>query len=156
IGLLLCATAVISSLLKVPNIRLKSYDMSGMGKIALMSGLVALVSAGLHEVADLPLSGGSYVMFGIVYFLVSAASRVVMLELLLAMYRRVNPRCRVLIYGAGTTGTQLARALAAPETIETVAFVDDNSALQGLSIMGLPVMRPTDIAAIVAEKQVDR
>jgi len=155
-GLLLCATGVISSLLKVPNIRLKSYDLSGMGMIAIMSVLVAVVSAGLHEVADMPLTGGSYVMFGIVYFLVSAASRVVMLQVLLAMYRRVNPRCRVLIYGAGTTGTQLARALAAHETIETVAFVDDNTALQGLSIMGLPVMRPTDIAAIVQQKRVDR
>jgi len=156
LGLLLCATGVISTLLKVPSIRLKHYDLSGMGMIALMAVLVAFVSAGLHELAETPLSGGSYVMFGIVYFLVSAASRIVMLEVLLAMYRRINPRCRVLIYGAGTTGTQLVRALAAHETIEAVGFVDDNTALQGASIAGLPVMRPTDIAAIVKARRVDR
>jgi len=155
-GLLLISTGLISTYLGVPNIRLKSYDTSGIGKIALMSTLIAIVSVILHEVADTPLSGGSYVMFGIVYFISSAVSRFVLLELLLAMYRRAAPRRRVLIYGAGTTGTQLARALAAHDSIEAVAFVDDNTGLQGMSIGGLPVLRPTDIAAIVAEKQVDR
>ncbi|WP_108482974.1 polysaccharide biosynthesis protein [Oceaniglobus ichthyenteri] len=156
LALLMVVAAAISTLMKIPNIRLKSYDISGMGRIAAMSGALAVVSAALHQVAGTGLAAGSYVMFGIVYFLIAAASRVVLLEVLSAMYRRINPRCRVLIYGAGTTGTQLVQALSAHETIEAVAFVDDNTALQGLTISGLPVMRPTEISRIVKEKQVDR
>lgn len=51
---------------------------------------------------------------------------------------------------------QLARALATHETIEPVAFVDDNGALQGLSVAGLEILRPVDIAQIVEEKRVNR
>ncbi len=39
------------------------------------------------------------------------ATRAVLHQFVLAIYRRALPRCRVLIYGAGTTGTQLAQAL---------------------------------------------
>ncbi|WP_226780435.1 polysaccharide biosynthesis protein [Oceaniglobus trochenteri] len=156
LALLVVITSGVSKALKIPNIQLNSYDVNGMGRIAALSVIVAVATGVLHQIAGIPLSSGSYVMFGIVYFIVSAATRVVMLEVLTAMYRRTNPRCRVLIYGAGTTGSQLARALMAHETIKAVAFVDDNTALQGLSIAGLPVKLPTDIDRIVAEKQVDR
>ena len=154
--ILMALTAAISSFLKIPDIRLNAYDASGMGRIAILSTLVAVCSAALHQIGTDGLAIGSYIVFGIVYFLFSAASRVVLLELVMSMYRRKGPRCRVLIYGAGTTGSQLARALAAHKTIEAVAFVDDNTALQGLSIAGLPVRRTTEIADIVAEKRVDR
>ena len=40
-------------------------------------------------------------------------------------------RCRVLIYGAGSTGMQLAHALMAHDRIEPVAFVDDQPRCRG-------------------------
>lgn len=154
--LMVLCTAGASTLLGIPRIRLNSYGVSGMGSIAALAALVTLSSIVLHRIAELPLGVGDAVMFAIVFFLMSASSRIVMLETLLAMYRRANPRCRVLIYGAGTTGNQLARALMAHEAIEPVAFVDDNAALQGLTISGLPVLRPTNIDRIVTERNVNR
>ena len=62
----------------------------------------------------------------------------------------------MLIYGAGTTGTQLASALRSHEGIDPVAFVDDNTALQGLLVAGLPVYTPARIARIVDHKNIHR
>lgn len=154
--LVLLFTTAISSLLGIPNIRLKAYDVSGMGRLAVLAGFVALCSALLHGFAraDLPL--GTHVVFGVVYLLFTALSRIVMLEVLLAVYRRHGHRRRVLIYGAGKTGTQLAIALSTHDKIEAAAFVDDNPTLQGLRVARLPVHRPVDLPRVVEEMQIDR
>jgi FlaA1/EpsC-like NDP-sugar epimerase len=61
-----------------------------------------------------------------------------------------------MIYGAGTTGTQLVSALNAHKTIYPVAFVDDNAALHGLTVAGLPVYSPLRIREMATAKQIDR
>jgi FlaA1/EpsC-like NDP-sugar epimerase len=50
----------------------------------------------------------------------------------------------------------LATALRTHEGIDPVAFVDDNTALQGVLIAGLPVYTPASIARIVQEKSIRR
>ncbi|WP_425437123.1 polysaccharide biosynthesis protein [Oceaniglobus roseus] len=154
--LLMGLAGAVSTLLRIPHIRLIDLNVKTMGRMALLSALIAVCGAALHRIAGAELAVGTYVVFGIVYFLFSAAGRIVLLEVAMNMYRRVNARCRVLIYGAGHTGRQLALALTAHPTIDAVAFVDDNTALQGLTITGLPVLRPTDIDEIVKTKRVDR
>lgn len=153
---LLGAAAAISWALGIPQIRLNAYEIRAMGKTALFALYLTATSAVLSRLAGLGLPLGLHVMFGITFFLFSAASRVVMLQVLMALYRREQPRCRVLIYGAGTTGTQLAQAFAAHESIDPVAFVDDNAALHGLTVAGLPVFTPVDIAELAREHKVDR
>ncbi|RVT85378.1 polysaccharide biosynthesis protein [Rhodobacteraceae bacterium CCMM004] len=153
---LMLTTAALTTFIGLPKIRLNSYDQSGIALHALLAVPVAVIAALLHKIAGTPLPLGTYVVFGLIYFLGCAASRLMMLEFVMAMYRRDAPRRRVLIYGAGTTGMQLARALKAHDSIDAVAFVDDNVALQGLSIAGLPVLRPVDIHDIVSERAVDR
>ncbi|KAF0676966.1 polysaccharide biosynthesis protein [Profundibacterium mesophilum] len=154
--LLVALTAGISSALGIPKIRLNSYDTQGMLRVGAMSLLVGLANAALHRIGQPDLPSGALVVFGIVFFLFAAASRVLMLETVLAAYRSQGKRCRVLIYGAGNTGMQLARALTRHDAIEAVAFVDDNTALQSLTIAGLPVLRPMDIERIVDRRRVDR
>jgi FlaA1/EpsC-like NDP-sugar epimerase len=156
VGLIVVLAAALSTILGIPNIRLNAYDMSGVGKTALFAALLALATYALGTISQLGYPVGVYVVFGLAFFLFSAASRVMMLQVLLSMYRRDIPRCRVLIYGAGTTGTQLAQALKTHEAIEAVAFADDNAALQRLTISGLPVVKPSRIEQIVAEKGIKR
>jgi FlaA1/EpsC-like NDP-sugar epimerase len=84
------------------------------------------------------------------------AGRAALYQVVTAIYRRAEPRCRVLIYGAGTTGTQLASALRTHEEIDPVAFVDDNISLQGMTLKGLPVFPPARIAELVTQRQIDR
>ncbi len=99
---------------------------------------------------------GVHLVFGAAFFSSVVISRAALLQLVLAVYRRSAPRCRVLIYGAGTTGTQLVSALRSHENIEPVAFVDDNAAIQGLSVSHLPVCTPLRIAEVAEEKNIDR
>ncbi|TXH93118.1 MAG: polysaccharide biosynthesis protein [Rheinheimera sp.] len=63
---------------------------------------------------------------------------------------------RVLIYGAGSSGRQLAFALFNGEQYHPVAFVDDDITLQHSTILGIRVGSPAQIAAIVKAKNIQR
>jgi FlaA1/EpsC-like NDP-sugar epimerase len=58
---------------------------------------------------------------------------------------------RVLIYGAGSAGRQLAAAMAASDEMKVVGFVDDDSSLQGNRMRGLRVYSPRNL-----HEQIDR
>ena len=110
----------------------------------------------LSYMIGLPLSIETHIVFGFSFFVFSVISRAVLLQVVLAIYRSSPHRCRVLIYGAGTTGMQLVSALRGHEEIEAVAFVDDNSALHGLTVSRLQVYTPMQIPELIEDKQVDR
>ncbi len=153
---LVVTAAVVSLALGIPRIRLKSYELRAVGKTAIFAILMGVTSAALAELAKLELPVGSHVIFAITFFLLSAASRVAMLQLYMWLLRRARPRCRVVIYGAGTTGMQLASALKNHQAIDPIAFVDDAPALQGMTVSGLPVCSPRDLRQIIKDRRVDR
>ncbi|SEN47477.1 polysaccharide biosynthesis protein [Palleronia pelagia] len=156
VSMMLMISAVVSVILKIPNARLKAFDSKGIGLIGVLALISSAIAAALHQIGSLPLAAASFVVFGMMMFVLLSAGRLIMLEILVATYRMRGDRARVLIYGAGTTGMQLARALTADDQIEAVAFVDDNPSLQGLTVGGLEVLRPVDIERIVAERDVKR
>jgi len=140
----------------ISQIQLKAYEGRALGKTAMFAFYQGVAMAALGAVFQLDIAIGHSVIFAGSFFMFSAVSRVALYQFVDAMYRREKPRCRVLIYGAGTTGTQLASALRGHEGIDPVAFVDDNSALQGLLVAGLPVYTPARIPRIVDHKNIDR
>lgn len=50
-----------------------------------------------------------------------------------------------LIYGAGSSGQQLATVMAASRQMHIVGFLDDDHSLQGRRLRGLPVINPTKL-----------
>ena len=142
--------------LGIPQIQLNAYEGRAVAKTGIFAVYLVGAMVALSWLFGLALPPGIFVVFGIGFFLFSAISRVLMYQIVTAIYRREIPRCRVLIYGAGTTGTQLASALRSHEGIDPVAFVDDNTALQGVLIAGLPVYTPARIARIAEEKRISR
>jgi len=64
-------------------------------------------------------------------------------------------KSRVLIYGAGAAGTQLASALFNTNQLHPVGFIDDNIELQGNSINGLKVSSMNDIEDLIINYKVD-
>lgn len=58
-------------------------------------------------------------------------------------------RRRVLIYGAGSAGRQMAGAFASALEFEAVGFLDDSTSLKGLSINGLKVYAPEQLPALI-------
>jgi len=153
---LLAAAALLSVWLGLPTIQLKAFEGYAVRLTAILSAALAVVAALLSGFAGLNQPPGTHVIFGISYFMLVVTSRALLYRVVTDIYRRAQPRCRVLIYGAGTTGTQLATALRAHEGIDPVAFVDDNSSLQGMTLIGLPVFQPAEIADLVKQRQIDR
>lgn len=153
---LVAVAAGLSLWLGLPHVQLIAYERHAVGLTAVLALLTAGAAALLMSVSGSTLPPGTHVMFGISYFLLMVATRVVLAQVVQAIYRRAQPRRRVLIYGAGTTGTQLAQALRAHERIDPVAFVDDNTSLQGMTLMGLPVFPPARISEIVKARDISR
>ena len=153
---MLIVAAALSLWLGISSTILNDYDTGSIGRTGVFSVLLAMTSTLLSTAANMGLPLSTQVTFGISFFVFSIMSRAILLQVVLAIYRNGTDRCRVLIYGAGTTGMQLVSALRNHEQIETVAFVDDSQALQGLNVLRLPVYSPVRIAEIVADKKIDR
>ncbi|WP_311221113.1 MULTISPECIES: nucleoside-diphosphate sugar epimerase/dehydratase [unclassified Acidovorax] len=62
---------------------------------------------------------------------------------------------RVLIYGAGNAGQQLASALAHGRKVWLVGFVDDDERLHGSNLQGVPVLSPADLPALLRKTRLD-
>lgn len=70
-------------------------------------------------------------------------------------YRR-RAASRVLIYGAGSAGRQLAAALKVSAEVVVVGFVDDDSRLHGNVMNGLKVFAPQDLLRVIARSNVNQ
>lgn len=63
-----------------------------------------------------------------------------------------RPLGQVLIYGAGSSGRQLAAAIGASGEINIVGFLDDDQSLHGTRVNGLPVYPSERIASLIEDK----
>lgn len=61
----------------------------------------------------------------------------------------------ILIYGAGSSGVQLARMLAMNTKMNPVAFVDDNVYLHNNEVSGLTVFSPSELKNLINRLQID-
>ncbi|WP_371224334.1 polysaccharide biosynthesis protein [Roseovarius sp. 2305UL8-3] len=155
--LMLGTGAVLTVLLGLHKIKLNAYEMQGVVDSAFVA--VMTVAAGLSSA--LFLSGPAtpphvYVVTGMLFLILSVMSRLLMRQLLLQIYHKGSPRKRILIYGAGQTGQQLASALATDDAVQPVAFVDDDLRMQNLTIAGLRVYASTDLPHLIDRYQVER
>ncbi|MEP4037147.1 nucleoside-diphosphate sugar epimerase/dehydratase [Pseudophaeobacter sp.] len=148
--------ALASIWLGLPMVQLNAYERHAVGLTAIVAALAATSLALLTQLFGPALSLGTYVIFATSLVLFMMAIRALLHQIVLMIYRRAAPRCRVLIYGAGTTGTQLAQALKSHDGIDPVAFVDDNSSLQGMTLVGLQVFAPSRIQDLVESRQINR
>ncbi|AUQ64835.1 polysaccharide biosynthesis protein [Phaeobacter inhibens] len=152
----LALAAAVALWLGLPKVQLNAYERHAVGLTALLASITAGATAGLTLLFGPDLPPGTHVVFATTYFLCLLAARALLYQVVVAIYRRAQPRCRVLIYGAGTTGAQLAQALKAHDGIDPLAFVDDNTSLQGVTLVGLPVFPPARIAEIAEARQIKR
>ena len=71
-------------------------------------------------------------------------------------YRRRTALSRVLIYGAGSAGRQLAAALKISSEVVLVGLVDDDTRLHGNVMNGLKVYGPEDLLEVISKFQVNQ
>ena len=63
-------------------------------------------------------------------------------------------RPKVLVYGAGRTGRQLAAAMANSYEMQVVGFLDDDERLSGNVLNGQPIYNPFDLESVVASNSI--
>ncbi|MEL6641000.1 MAG: nucleoside-diphosphate sugar epimerase/dehydratase, partial [Pseudomonadota bacterium] len=157
IALMMVISGLLAVVMDIYRIQLKAYENRAIGLSAIHATALALAAIVLDGLAGhhSPLSG--FIIFGIVFFLMAVVSRLLLLQVLLSVYRdKDTEESRVLIYGAGPTGRQLAAALRMDETVTPVAFVDDNTTLQGSIVQGLRVFSPTHARKLQRSRGIER
>ena len=156
--LLPLAAALLSTGLGIPNIKLKAYESLAILRTGAFAALLSLALYVLTRSTQhsFPFKVVDVFLFGLLFFLSSVGIRFAMLNTYLWVLRWGHRRWRVLIYGAGTTGIQLAAALKSHESVLVVAFLDDNIALQSMTVAGLRVLSPDRIETLVQEREIDR
>lgn len=93
----------------------------------------------------------------ILLLLFVGASRAVANVWLGGSYSRIlkkNNVTKVLIYGAGSAGRQLAGAIASSHDMRVMGFLDDDRNLQGHVINGLRVYKPDELALLITTQEI--
>ena len=135
---------------------LSDFEFGALVRTAFFAACLAGALGALARLSGLAFTPGICAVFAAFYLLGALASRLAMQHAILVMRRGSGPRCRVMIYGAGATGRQLAAALRSHDKIEVVAFVDDNPALHGLRFAGLPVLPPVRLSEVARARGIRR
>lgn len=149
-------TLIGSPVLGIPLIKLKAYEAVGTVKTACLA-VFAMFGLWLAQAAvgfALPVAGMP--LFFLIFMLAMVVTRFTLLNVFLMVLRQGQVMRNVVIYGAGNTGTMLAAALRSHESIRVVAFVDDSTAVQGLTLLGHKVFPATQLERIVAKYDVER
>ncbi len=157
LAVLLLVGTLMTVLLGLHRIKLNAYEMQGVMESAFVAAVLAISGILLTMLpAKSDTAPHLYVVFGMLFLILSVANRLLMRAVLLWIYRRGSPGIRLMIYGAGQTGQQLAAALATDKSVQPMVFVDDNQRLHSLSIAGLRVHSPAMIPTLIKEMEIDR
>ncbi len=136
--------------------KLNAYETRGIIATAMVSALLGAFGAAFNSVIEAPVSYSVFVIFAGLAAIFGVTWRLVLRHILTGIYRRGNRHIRVLVYGAGQTGQQLAAALRTDNAVEPVAFIDDNPKLQSMMISGLPVYAKSQIKELVTSRRIHR
>ena len=124
------------------------HSILEIGRATIVYGFIFAILVGSGVIMGIPRTVG--VIQPILLFLLVSASRV----LARAWADRAvacRSECRiprVLIYGAGSAGRQIAAALESSRKMRVAAFLDDDASLHSSTINGVPVLDPAQVRAV--------
>ena len=128
-----------------------------LAKATALYGLMLLVALALMQRAGLSVVPRSLgILQPLIFLLLTAGTRAIARHWLDSLARR-GPRgaSRLLIYGAGMAGAQMAAALtSARQPYALVGFVDDDPGKVGRTINGTRVHAPQELTTLVARQRV--
>ncbi|NIZ10840.1 polysaccharide biosynthesis protein [Pseudooceanicola sp. HF7] len=153
----------VSWYLGLHRMQLLAYEKHGMVETCIVAASISAACALVntwHGSGQSPVPGpraelAHVLLCGLLFLALSFAARLTLLRITAALYRLARTRKRLLIYGAGRAGQQLAAALDADETMRPVAFLDDTPRLQSLTIAGLRVFSPLRLQTLVQRLDID-
>nr|WP_229666024.1 nucleoside-diphosphate sugar epimerase/dehydratase [Wenxinia marina] len=156
VPLLMLMAGLLCLALGIHKVQLKAYESRAIRLSAVHAVVMGIATAIVDDMANGGIPAATFITFGLLYFFLTTGSRFLLLQIVLAIYRRNHDQVRVIIYGAGRTGQQLAAALSTDDRIQPVAFVDDDKSLQSTIVRGLSVYSPLTIPALIRDKGAHR
>jgi FlaA1/EpsC-like NDP-sugar epimerase/lipopolysaccharide/colanic/teichoic acid biosynthesis glycosyltransferase len=150
LGLLLATTPALALLAGTDRQKLLGYGAHGVTRsltLALAIGAASLAMSGDPVAA---------ILLATLHLALATGARLALLHLWRLALRGGRRREAVLLAGAEDGGLALARALALHRGLRPVAFIEDNPALTGLRITGLPVVRPDAVGRLAQRHGIRR
>lgn len=126
--------------------------ITGHAMMSVLQGvtLSALALATVSTLANLEgIPRSIYIIYWGTAFLLIGGSRYMMRRQFQRLHNRQHDRTRIIVYGAGNSGMQLATALSSSPEFRPVALVDDNPALHNATLQGLKVYAPNDLPDLI-------
>ena len=123
-------------------------------KSILVAAFVILLSLLLIEFFTkriLSFSSLEFILFIVFSLTFLISSRIIAVN----FFKRRDHDRRVVIYGAGSAGIQLASALKVSSEMKPVAFVDENKALHGSYMSGLKIIDPKKLKELLNKRKID-
>lgn len=153
---MIVSTIVLIFLLKFHRKKLSRFyfnfeTVTEMGALVVLITIVGFstnIIFGMGAPRTVPLIAGAIMLILICSFRFFALNLLRILEL--SNHNRIS----VAIYGAGGAGCQLVSLLRNSENYKPICFLDENSNLQGLNILGLYVYKPSQLKKLVAKGKI--
>lgn len=132
------------------------HGSRGFYQLARASAIVAVPTImifGFNSVAGIPRTMS--VLFPIIFLALVAMVRITGRFLLIDLFGPQTVSQRVLIYGAGLAGRQLAFSLELEPSYQLLGYIDDDAGLRGTRIENLSIHHSTDMERIVESQRID-
>jgi FlaA1/EpsC-like NDP-sugar epimerase len=130
--------------------------MVSVARACLLYGAVYSLIFTFISVPGVPRTVG--IIQPVLLFLALGAVRALAHYLLGGNYRRLlkdDAARRVIIYGAGASGRQLADALRVSSGIKVFGFIDEDASLHGALIHGLPIWNPERLLDLIGRYEIN-
>ncbi len=150
------AGAFLAIFLGLQRIKLKAFENRSISNIAICSIGLIFIAATISYAFQLNAPRSIPIIFGLIFLILSSGVRILGQIVLTRADSKDTPHKRVLVYGAGSAGSQLAAALMQTAELKPVCFADDNPSLKGLIVSGLLVHSAKDIAKVIKDRRIDR
>ena len=155
IFLLMVAAPFIIVVLKLPLIKLSTFDITCVFRLAVASVILGFIVSLTSYISETGSPRSIPIIFTILYFCLGLFGRLAIREILY-FARNSLSISPVAIFGAGAAGTQLASALRQSHEVCPVCFIDDNPTLLGLLVSGLRVSSRSDLKIMVDTGKIKR
>ena len=118
-------------------------------------GLLYFLIIGVYSIKGVPRSIG--VLQPMLFFFAIICSRLLIKFMLTKSYKlkRIQDKRKVLIYGAGDAGRQLAIALENSPEFKVIGFLDDNKQLHRQVLLGLTIYSPLKLEKLIYNKEIN-
>ena len=132
---------------------LRSQAIGAILLATLLSTIVWVGFLSLLKITNIPIS--TALLYWLGTFMCITVTRLGAQQWLYGEFSKNSSTKKVLIYGAGEAGSQLAMILKPDKSYSLIGFVDDDKHLKGWNILGLRIYSPLELPQTIENKSVD-